>query len=251
MANKNTILKQFIPTFSANSKYTYVVALKNGNVVSYHPRYGRPCYGELRDYGTKSTDPDTEKPSDLTQTLPEGKPVGLIISLAHLRDMPREVLKLVFDPIKSPWKNGLPLGNTYFLDDDTRPSLLLTNGNFEPTVLVNLLKCLINIEYNIKVCFDSDIEVIDQIAAHLFVHKTWHRYGSINNYCMSPFSNISRFYKGNTRDLTGGTWGERTAYNRKEMADIFTDEEKAKIDYSDLKDNEYLSKIEFVKRFNK
>lgn len=212
--------------------FTLVMRDSQDNLALYR-RGSQPCYGELRKYksthGGECTQPKNHKPSDLHDPFPDGTPEALAIGWAPFDGMPTEgVHKDLWDYLwsdASPWVRGFGDESNIIMNEH---GVILKDLKIDPTVLVNLLKCMQTwFGYKRVVVQDlSNLGVpINKIAGFFLALN--HEQGGLNvqidDYTYPQRFSVRRFVDQNPVDLTGGTLADRFDYNRTDLAKVFHD----------------------------
>ena len=221
------------------------------------PKYGRfglhyrpnnPCMGgHLRKYGEthkNSTRPLDNWPTDLTQPFPDGKPVGLVYRY-FVKKENKEYFEAMFSDA-SPWVSGfggednrvllLPpkivgVGDYYNPSQLSYYGFYLKSGNFDPTVLVNLLKAAQKDSKLFLECQKKRLTITESLTFCQFFYGTTQMCPLQNAYSFDPNNSIRRMIEQRPVNLTGnrnpdgsfgsGLWGDGFDYNRPDMACVF------------------------------
>lgn len=202
-----------------NSNYWNSFALEMNNEEVFF-RIGRPCYGELRKYESTHrgdcTQPKNSKPGDLTgNNFPDGTPTSLALYRGGF-NVPREVQDFLFSD-ESPWVRGF--GGSSNVENHDK-FVLLKDTEFDPTVLVNLLKSLQNSQWhgqpsNLKNMEDlKKAYLINMLSNGNIMPRAWYGF---NTYFVAPNFSMKRYFNQNPMDVTGGTLKDRVDYNRSEL----------------------------------
>lgn len=224
-------LKNFVKRYPDGYSYAIVVRDSVGNL-SIHERPKLPCYGELRKYlNTHPEDTVTQphpkvKPFDLHYPFPDGKPEALAIVGPALAD---ETVRRFLVSDVSPFRRGYQLSQLEFATDKEGAvvGIILKDSKFDPTVLVNCMKrAQPDYTPSFKLIGELGLDEYENfiLAATLRFIKNWNGGTMVcqtNQYIQSAVCDVTRIMSGESVDLTGGTWGGRYDYNRKDMHNIF------------------------------
>lgn len=243
-------LRKITPKLSGLS---YCIVVRNEkDEIEIHRREDQPCIGgEHRKYkashGDDCTRPQDYRPGDLRNPFPKGTPVAL----SYNRKIPNEAKELIEFILsdESPWIRGfksakhiefIPSKSGGYVYD----GWILKTAKIDPTVWISCLKFIQQASY---VAFNdlqnrgmSKKEAITcmtlmNLHSHIPTHKA--QMGPPNSYTMNINSSVERVFKGESRDITGGTLSDRYDYNRPDLANVFTDEKTDKAPFvKQLKD---------------
>lgn len=206
-----------------------------GKLLYYH-RGSQPCYGEMRTYGDKSTQPEVHKPGDLFHPFPDGTPVGVSVPFfAHPQNKNRDVLASFLFGKDSPWRRGT--GTFDVLRVDGVPKGIITmDTEFDPTPLISALICsrsllaehYCNILSKLRVAFPKreDFEHFRVMCFFQFTGSQGWAPMSPLVYSLSSQLVLKRFNSGDSVDITGGTFRDRYAYNRPKLEKVFSEDGK-------------------------
>lgn len=197
-----------------------------------YPRFGQPCQGgDMRRYGEGSTQPHNERPSDLSQPFPEGKPSAIAF---HNISNNKGQLTNLFDALisdDSPWRRGFGgWGNVHvYVDDKENPvGYILKSLDVDPTVLVNgvnFINTIINSATSFDILVDNGATPNEALCIMMM-----NGMGSINSICATwdyrhpPILSARRFFEGRPNDLSGGLYSQGVDYNRTFVQDVFLGE---------------------------
>jgi hypothetical protein len=220
--------------------YNYVIVTRSkNNCIYFHERQQEPCYGGLRKYkathGDEATQPE-HKPGDLHHKFPTGEPIVLSFPFPEMReDKFDEMWNFLWGP-ESPWIKGFEspekLITTYYdkgAHKGKRSGVILTSTDIDPTVLVNLCKfCHAYAQWSITkftALMDEGLSPFEAITAICFDNQNTYSPKFNNGYmfCFKP--NLKNFKEGKPNDFTGGTLRNRFDYSRKNIQDLFKDDQ--------------------------
>jgi hypothetical protein len=208
-------------------------------------RVQQPCYGELRKYkethGDGCTKPESKRPGDLFWPFPFGTPEALatgfdgMSSRSHMYPM----LDYLFSN-ESPFKKGFISAENIEWSAN-RSGIVLLHTEFDPTVLVNLLKYIQDRMLNMESVFSSYLDAgLSNLEAFILDYSV--RYESYtktvkaNDRYIYPISlDLQGVINQKPNDLTGGTLYDRMDYDRKRMHEVFyKPEEKGGVNFAKL-----------------
>lgn len=224
-------LRQFVTEFSHLS---YAICMRDsvGNL-SIHRRVDLPCYGELRKYlNTHPKDQVTKnyppkKPTDLHYPFPDGTPEALAV--LFYTTVPDEVTLEYLVSKDSPFRRGYQIDQVEFIKGDGgTKGMVLKDTEFDPTVLVNMLKRTQQ-SYVLPKILDLGFTKDEAYILNTMLEFSWTSYQGedhiyiipYESYIQSPTADLLRIVTGRSVDLTGGTFKQRFDYERKDMHCIF------------------------------
>lgn len=217
------------------SGYTFSVATFNKGRRNVRVLQDRPCFGELRRYGsrgsfdkgTRSGDPH---PHDLPRPMSTvDARIRVYISLNYLLQVSDRLLEFLFSP-RSPWGSVF---KKYRLVIDRplqgrRAMVKILDPRFDPTVLVSLLLFAKQVNGTdrsalFEECIDkhgmSETGALLMAAVYMYYNESTI---DISAYFMHPRIDMGRFFTQNPRDLSSGlTWMEGDDYSRPELPELF------------------------------
>lgn len=202
----------------------------------------RPCYGEMRSYGQKSTRPQDDKPDDLPQPMPIGGKRGALGLCFMDHQVSDSFIRQVFDPETSPWRRGIAKDVEFSIKNDKIVGVVYPTPDVDPTVMLNLFINSrgfgVNDKANdvIRRTFPelSDPEVF--FLSFFFRHRAdnWQTPDVISgcqtyhasSYSLNGSVNLNRWFSGESVDISNGrTWLDGEDYNRTALADVFVDKD--------------------------
>lgn len=211
-----------------------------------HVEYSQqPCYGELRPYS--KTHPDmlpehqrkVQKPGDLHSPFPDGTPVAVAVPFYNqpqgvTTEQYNRIVNLFLDPGLSPWRDALKDFEVLKNSDGRIAGIIIKDTNIDPTVMVNLFMTLRGASgsYFYKV-LTSLLEKFPNedpyllLAAATQYGPTWdsgekNKVNASFEYYISPALNVKNFLRGEFgKEITGGTFRDRYAYNRPDLHNVF------------------------------
>lgn len=240
----------------------FTLVMREEGELKKYDRIAQPCYGELRTYHKTHpdySDPqphDEYRPNDLHAPFPAGTPeilgvpfysfdyrydskAGGVYTYCLKKKNERFVAftRYLFSS-DSPWAKGLGSDIEIVEDDNYLYGVILYDTEFDPTVLVNLLNNFRAFQFAFV---NQILEVSDD---HLVSAMILTNLSNVNNpyppvpdpeitrivqhnsteYYNPTVLDIRRFVEKNPNDLTGGTFRNRFAYNRKILHNIFAGE---------------------------
>ena len=233
--------------------YCFVTRHAETGKYQFHERPDQPCIGgELRKY-TEShgedncTRPNDDRPGDLCHPFPKSKnrlPAGVCYHFVITEQGKQYIDRII--GADSPWIKAfgspelieyLELPTDFDMpswwDEDSLPvvwGLSIQTGDIDPTVLVNFLKHVSRAgTYGKKYQTALDKGLSERDALIVATFGGGYGYGDdavseSDGYMFSPYSDVKKFIRQETNDLTGGLWSERYDYNRPQMADVFKGE---------------------------
>lgn len=223
-------LKKWLLKAPGGNTFAMVMRKENGHE-HVHPRTQRPCYGELRAYGDKSTNrKDDKQPGDLRNNFPEGIPVGVAVKYFLNNAESIDFAKLYWGP-HNPYIGKYHKHVSLVLDDNGNMlGYIIKRGDIPPTPLVlsimsfrgmnkyKMFEALQKAPFN----FDERKALISTICSTYFegLKQVSFPYGYF-----SSRSNIERIFKHDQNDLDQGyLWSDRGDYNRPNLSELFVDE---------------------------
>ena len=212
--------------------FTLVMRDSKDNLALYR-RGSQPCYGELRKYksthGDECTQPKNHKPGDLHDPFPDGTPEALAIGWSPFNGIPKEgALKELIDYVwsdASPWVKGFGGKSNIIIDQH---GVILKDLKIDPTVLINLLKCMQGWcayqKHDIIKLSNLGLPINKIAGFYLAVrHGGGLLFPEVDNYTYPQRFSVRRFVDQNPVDLTGGTLADRFDYNRTDLSKVFHD----------------------------
>lgn len=210
----------------------YPGGLSNYKDYAIYPRFGQPCQGgDMRRYGKESTQPHNNRPMDLSQPFPEGKPSA--IAFHNISDNKGQLTNLFNALISndSPWRKGFGGRDNIhvYVDDKGNPvGYILKNLDVDPTVLVNGVNFINTIRLNAKnfdILIDNGATPNEALCIMMMNgHGVINRIDSTWDYRHPPVLSARRFFEGRPNDLSGGLYSQGVDYNRTYVQDVFLGE---------------------------
>ena len=228
---------------------------------SFHPRFGQPCQGgETRKYSCINDDctqPHNEKPGDLANPFPDGKPEA--IAFARLDDLDEldldeshenqkdraRLFNFIFQSKDSPWINRL--GGVSNIRKINGGLIIGVNDlDIDPTVMINAINTYRSISgENFVKLIDKGMTEHEALLTLMLNHNSIDTLRSTYDYYFPSPCSVRRFFEGRPNDLSGGYYSDRTDYNRTYIADVFAvdhrDDQSLGLDWDS---NPFRSKIE-------
>jgi len=231
-------LNDVIPKLVGNISWAMLTFEKDSNEPwKLHLRNNQPCYGEMRKYktthGEECTQPEDRRPGDLHYPFPEGTPmaIGVHWGIYNSVSVAKEVAKLLFNPITSPWKVGFKKPEL-IIDGEVLQGISFYDTAFDPTVFVHALKFFRSISIfstpTYIVFREAGLNPFEaMVASNVFgqYHPTRPFSPYYTNGLFTPRFSVKRFKDKNPVDLTGGTLRKRFDYNRKKLTFVFDDDD--------------------------
>lgn len=202
----------------------FALLMDDEGVLKVYYRNEQPCFGELRTYGPKSTAPDVYKPSDLHHPFPDGHPIAVGTNFGWNG----EWLDIAITPESSPWHSVLKEFITF--DSERGKCIIITDTHIDPTIMVHMFR-MINYNSSFESVFQKLKTIFpDEMASLLWVmtpsiNFPLNNHFTINTYDYGNWSGNSPDFKlifhRTPKEITGGTFYERWAYNRPDIDYIF------------------------------
>ena len=210
------------------------------------PRWNQPCQGgEMRKYievhGDECTRPESQKPKDLHNPFPEGNPVMVGNRFyTHVNKEHEYIFEHLYSK-ESPYRKGM--ASTRFVRDKwgrIAGVLIDDMKHVDPTVLVNGLQFtgyVINNAGSIHELVQNGATISEALMLLQLNSRGFTMPGNTCDYYFASKMDVRRFLDGDPNDLSGGSFYDRTDYNRKDVQDLFMqlDKEKALIWERDVK----------------
>lgn len=200
----------------------------------------RPCYGEMRAYGQKSTRPQDSKPGDLPNPMPIGGKRGPLALYFYDQTVDDDFIRRVFDPVTSPWRRGIAEDVEFTVRGDKIVGVVFPTPSVDPTVMLSLFinsrgfKAIANAYKLIPAVLPGLSEEEVLFLAFFFRPNTsggWNGQPlaiiGCNLYHSASYSlngnvDLKRWFFGESDDLSNGrTWLDGEDYNRPSLADVF------------------------------
>jgi hypothetical protein len=232
---------------------------------SIHPRFSQPCQGgELRKYESshpgRCTQPHNERPGDLYQPFPDGKPAAVAF---HLKGSPdedegdyddednyiaptgssaneRDNLVMAVLSSTSPWISGFggngvdPVSNIKYTTDKQGHIIgfVIKSLSVDPTVMVNMVNFIQTMKGTGAKSFKKLVDLgltINEALAVLMLNGSSGSIGSIQptyEYRFPAVFSARRFFEARPNDYSGGTYENGADYNRTFVQDVFSGDTK-------------------------
>lgn len=226
----------------SGTAFIIIIGQEDGKFGLYY-RQNNPCQGgHLRKYGSTHDDctrPVDRKPGDLPHPFPLGNPVGLVYRY-NVTAVTREKFEASFSD-DSPWVSGFGGSkNVEFLKSKSihyvYEGFYLKSGNFDPTVLVNLMKQMCIVPGLFAKCRSKGLSTTEALAFCAFFYENGSSIlPTYNPYYFDPMNSARRMVEKRSVNITGGVfdsknvllktgsglWGDKYDYNRPDMACVF------------------------------
>lgn len=211
--------------------YDYDTGDTDVGEIRVYERVQQPCYGELRKYkethGDGCTKPESKRPSDLFWPFPFGTPEALAIGLPEWRGAKghRPMFDYLFSN-ESPFRTGFISAENIEWSKGSA-GLVLLDTEFDPTVLINLLKYLQDRRGENGVRFAKYVK-LGLLPLEAFVldysvnYSEWEGRMKQNDPYIFPVAlDLQGVINQKPNALTGGTFKDRFDYDRKRMHEVF------------------------------
>ena len=225
---------------------------------SIHPRFNQPCQGgELRKYESshpgRCTQPHNERPGDLYQPFPDGKPAAVAF---HLKsgdaqqddddwvdgdetpiENANETDNLVMAVLSStsPWVSGFggPQNIQYTLGKDGHIiGFVIKSLAIDPTVMVNMVNFIQTMKgsgaSSFKKLVDLGLTNNEALAVLMLNGSSGsiHAIQTTYEYRFPAVFSARRFFEQKPNDYSGGTYENGADYNRTFVQDVFSGDTK-------------------------
>lgn len=241
-------LRSFV--LSNQNKLIFNLLMQRGDDIIHVEYTQQPCYGELRPYA--KTHPDmlpehqrkVQKPGDLHSPFPDGTPVAVAVPFYNqpngvTTEQYNRIVNLVLDPGLSPWREALKDFEVLKNEDGRIAGIIIKDTNIDSTVMVNLFMTLRGASWgsfykvltNLLEKFPEEDPYL-LLAAATQYGPSWDsgQKNMVNAsfaYYISPALNVKNFLRGEFgKDITGGTFRDRYAYNRPDLHNVFGENAK-------------------------
>ncbi len=180
-------------------------------------RDNEPCYGFLRTYGPKSTRPQDYKPSDLYNDFPPGTPVILAVPFRYvLRYTEGKEFFDYFFSQESPWKDVFK-DSELMCNEEFIYGIVFKDTDIDSTLLISMLRQSRDLNNLLREFFEfrsKGLSIRLAFLACFYMVSSGHP----KNFLNPPKAFINGEY---IKDITGGTFRNRYAYNRPEVDFVF------------------------------
>ena len=213
-----------------NNGYSYAFILERDDCLFFEGHRNRPCYGEFRRYGVKSTRPWEVRPGDLPTPLGPGTPLAAGASVGNLKyvtDVYSQVGEKEIGVLFSSegiFRKVLPGVNFVYRDNGGIGGIIWTDMSLDSTMMVQTLRLLSFFSYAFRYFNPSDIFTFPpDVAGLLLLSGGYGDYKYIDSYYVDPSSSPQRVLKGDMQALSFGPFNEGFDYNRFAVSHVFTE----------------------------